>query len=65
MDARSPRDMTMTGPSRKVALIAGITGQDGSVLDFTFSDEHLNPTVADKLFKFAIPPGAEVVEAGQ
>src|SRR5947209_15574822 len=32
MDARSPRDMTMTGPSRKVALIAGITGQDGAYL---------------------------------
>jgi outer membrane lipoprotein carrier protein len=42
-----------------------VTGQDGSVLDFTFSGERLNPTVADKLFHFSVPPGAEVVEAGQ
>jgi len=42
-----------------------ITAQDGSVLDFTFNAERLNPPVADKLFKFTIPAGAEVVEAGQ
>ena len=42
-----------------------ITGQDGSLLDFAFSGEHLNPPVADTLFKFNIPPGAQVVEAGQ
>ncbi len=42
-----------------------VTGQDGSVLDFAFSQERLNPAVADKLFKFTIPPGAQLVEAGQ
>jgi outer membrane lipoprotein carrier protein len=42
-----------------------ITGQDGSILDFAFSDERLNPTVADTLFKFSVPPGAQLVEAGQ
>ena len=42
-----------------------VTGQDGSMLDFTFTDERLNPTVADKLFKFSVPPGAQLVEAGK
>jgi len=42
-----------------------VTAQDGSIVNFAFSDERLNPTVAEKLFKFTIPPGAEVVEAGQ
>jgi outer membrane lipoprotein carrier protein len=42
-----------------------VTGQDGSILDFAFSDERLNPTVADSLFKFSVPPGAQLVEAGQ
>ena len=47
------------------ALITGVTGQDGSVLDYTFSGERLNPPVADALFKFIVPPGAQLVEAGQ
>jgi outer membrane lipoprotein carrier protein len=42
-----------------------ITGQDGSILNFAFNAERLNPPVSDNLFKFTIPPGAEVVEAGQ
>lgn len=42
-----------------------VTGQDGSVLDYAFRDERLNPPVADTLFKFSVPPGAQLVEAGQ
>jgi outer membrane lipoprotein carrier protein len=40
-----------------------ITGRDESVLSFTFSDETVNPRVSDGLFAFAIPAGAEVVNA--
>jgi outer membrane lipoprotein carrier protein len=42
-----------------------VTGQDQSKLDFTFSDEQLNPAVAPSLFAFHPPPGVQIVEAGQ
>lgn len=41
-----------------------IVGQDQSILDFTFEDEKLNPTLAGSLFQFQPPPGAEVVDSG-
>ena len=40
-----------------------ITGRDESTLNFSFSDETVNPKVNDELFAFAIPAGAEVVNA--
>lgn len=40
-----------------------ITGRDESTLNFSFSDETVNPKVNDELFTFAIPAGAEVVNA--
>jgi outer membrane lipoprotein carrier protein len=40
-----------------------IMGQDESTLDFAFSDEKLNPPVNDAFFHFAVPPGAEMVNA--
>lgn len=40
-----------------------VAGRDQSEIDFYFKDEHLNPPVADTLFHFTIPPGAEVVDA--
>ena len=42
-----------------------VTGQDQSKLDFTFSGERLNPSVAPSLFAFHPPPGVQIVEAGQ
>ena len=42
-----------------------VAGHDQSVLDFSFSQELLNPPVADALFHFTIPPGAEVVDSIQ
>jgi len=41
-----------------------IVGQDQSILDFTFDDEKLNPALANSMFQFHPPPGAEVVESG-
>jgi outer membrane lipoprotein carrier protein len=39
-----------------------ITGQDSSVMEFRFGDEKLNPNLADTMFKFKLPAGAELVE---
>lgn len=40
-----------------------VTGRDGSLLEYRFSNEQLNPPVPEKAFHFVIPPGAEVVNA--
>jgi outer membrane lipoprotein carrier protein len=40
-----------------------VLGRDESTLDFAFSDEQLNLPVGDAFFRFAVPPGAEVVNA--
>ena len=39
-----------------------ITGQDHSVMEFRFTDEKLNPSLPDQVFRFQPPPGAEVVD---
>ena len=41
-----------------------IVGQDQSILDFTFEDEKLNPALANSMFEFHPPPGAQVVDRG-
>lgn len=40
-----------------------VIGRDQSRLSFAFTNETLNPPLDDSLFRFAIPPGAEVVDA--
>jgi outer membrane lipoprotein carrier protein len=40
-----------------------VTGRDQSLLQFSFSNEKVNPPLSDDLFRFVIPPGAEVVNA--
>jgi outer membrane lipoprotein carrier protein len=40
-----------------------VRGQDSSVIDFTFTNEKLNPRLADSLFRFELPKGAEFVES--
>jgi len=42
-----------------------VTGFDKSVLHFTFDGERLDPKLADSLFHFEVPKGAELVETGQ
>jgi outer membrane lipoprotein carrier protein len=57
--------------ARIAMLIAGdgsvrqlkIYQRDESEMDFAFADEKLNPALPDKLFRFDIPPGAEVVKS--
>jgi len=40
-------------------------GFDKSVLDFTFDQERVDPSLDAKLFQFTLPPGARLVEGGQ
>jgi len=42
-----------------------VLGRDESVLTYGFTDERINPPVDEQAFRFAIPPGAEVVDAMQ
>ena len=39
-----------------------ITGQDSSIMEFRFGEEKLNLALADTMFKFKLPAGAELVE---
>lgn len=40
-----------------------VVGRDQSLLSFSFNNERVNPRVSDDLFRFSIPPGAEVVNS--
>jgi outer membrane lipoprotein-sorting protein len=40
-----------------------VLGRDQSLLDYSFSEEQLNPPLDDSIFHFQIPAGAEVVDA--
>jgi outer membrane lipoprotein carrier protein len=40
-----------------------VAGRDESLLTYTFQDEKVNPPVADAIFHFTVPPGAQVVDA--
>ena len=39
-----------------------VTGQDKSILDFSFRNEKVNPSLNDALFTFTVPKGAEFVD---
>jgi outer membrane lipoprotein carrier protein len=49
-------------PSNEIRYLR-IMGQDRSVMEFRFAGEKLNPALAESLFRFAPPPGAEIVDA--
>ncbi|MEO8025208.1 MAG: outer membrane lipoprotein carrier protein LolA [Bryobacteraceae bacterium] len=40
-----------------------VTGQDKSILDFTFANESMNPSLSESLFTFVAPKGAEFVDS--
>lgn len=42
-----------------------VDSEGGSVTGFSFSQEKLNPPLADKLFQFQPPAGAEIVEEAE
>lgn len=49
-------------PAREIRYLK-VIGQDRSVMEFRFSKEKLDPPLAESLFRFETPPGAEVVNA--
>jgi outer membrane lipoprotein carrier protein len=42
-----------------------VTGQDSSILQFTFSSEKMNPPIDDRVFRFQLPKGAEFVDTSE
>jgi len=42
-----------------------VTGQDGSLLTFSFGNEVVNPNLSEKLFRFQLPQGAQWVDLTQ
>jgi outer membrane lipoprotein carrier protein len=48
-------------PSYEIRYLR-VTGQDQSIMEFRFSAEKLNLPLAESLFRFVPPPGADVVE---
>ncbi|HYO81237.1 MAG TPA: outer membrane lipoprotein chaperone LolA [Bryobacteraceae bacterium] len=40
-----------------------VTGHDNALLSFRFTDERMNPALADTLFRFVMPAGGQWVEA--
>lgn len=42
-----------------------VTGRDGVATEFVFRGEQVNPALDTRLFRFAAPPGAEVLDAEQ
>jgi outer membrane lipoprotein-sorting protein len=40
-----------------------VTRYDNSIMNYGFDQEKLNPPLDDKLFRFQMPSGAELVEA--
>jgi outer membrane lipoprotein carrier protein len=42
-----------------------VVGQEGSEMDYAFQGEQRNPKLPDSLFRFTLPAGAQVLDAGQ
>jgi len=40
-----------------------VKGQDNSVIEFSFENEHKDPSIRDAMFQFAPPPGVEYVDS--
>jgi outer membrane lipoprotein carrier protein len=69
LDASAKKDRV---PYEKVQMLVAsdasirelkVIGRDESLLSFSFSDERLNPPAPEELFRFTIPPGAEVIDS--
>jgi len=52
----------LVGPSYEIQRLI-VAQDDGSTMEFRFEQEKLNPALAESLFRFQTPPGAEVVDA--
>ncbi|HEX5430743.1 MAG TPA: outer membrane lipoprotein chaperone LolA [Bryobacteraceae bacterium] len=52
----------VTGPDYTIKRLS-VQGQDGSAYDYVFENEKVNAPVADALFRFTPPPGAQYVDS--
>jgi outer membrane lipoprotein carrier protein len=60
---RAPYDVVefLVAPDSRIKLLK-VTGQDKSVMTLQLEEEKRNPALAPELFRFSMPPGAELVE---
>lgn len=49
------------GPDYEIRQLE-VTGQDNSITTFRFANEKVNPKLNEAMFRFVVPPGAEVVD---
>ena len=54
----------VVGPDAVIRRVR-VTGYDQSILEFEFDQEKLNPPLEARLFRFEMPPGAQLVEAAR
>jgi outer membrane lipoprotein carrier protein len=55
-------EITMTVAPDFTIKRVSVTGQDSSVMDFMLDNEQRNIKLNDSLFKFTVPPNAQVIE---
>lgn len=54
----------VVGPQNRIQSVK-VTGFDRSILEFRFDDEKVDPALDDKLFRFQVPKGAELIQEGR
>jgi outer membrane lipoprotein carrier protein len=54
----------VVAPDHRIKMVK-VIGYDHSILEFQFDQEKVDPPLDDKLFKFELPKGAQLVEATQ
>src|SRR5260370_41189150 len=54
----------VVAPDHTIKVVK-VTGYDHSILEFRFDQEKMDPPLANKLFQFQAPKGAQLVETGQ
>jgi outer membrane lipoprotein carrier protein len=54
----------VVGTQNRIQFVK-VTGFDRSILEFRFDDEKVDPPLDDKLFRFQVPKGAELIQEGR
>lgn len=54
----------VVAPDYRIKMVK-VVGYDQSIIEFRFEDEQVDPPLDEKLFKFELPKGAQLVEATQ
>lgn len=59
------REVRFTASASGTIEQVKVTGQDASVMEFSFQNQQRNISVQDQQFKFVPPPGTQVLEASE